>query len=128
MTLRAPRGGMPPPATAVLPDGTTLFLAPLADDVTRQYGEEFPDTRDRYGDAWRDWCVHDTQFLVGWAALGDAVLEPNLRWLAGVLSARDFPLARLARTPELAADAVADQGGETGELAARLRAAAATVR
>jgi hypothetical protein len=124
VTLHAPRGGVQPPDTVALDGGETLFVTQIAHEVTRRYGEEYPDSEAQYGPAWRDWCVHDTRFLIGWAALGDDVLARNVRWLADVLAARKFPLDRLARTLDLAADAVAEQGAD--EIAARLRAATRT--
>ena len=102
-----------------------LELRPMADEVTRRYAVEFPDEDERYDPAvWRAWCRHDTSYLLQWAILdreGFADLGANVAWLARVLSSRDFPLDRLARTLELAADLVAEQGRD--DVAARLREA-----
>ena len=102
-----------------------MELRPLADEVTERYAAEFPDEDERYDPAvWRAWCRHDTQYMLQWAALdveGYADVQANVAWLAEVLEARAFPLDRLARTLELAADVVAEQGRD--DVADRLRAA-----
>ena len=102
-----------------------LELRPIADEVTRRYAVEFPDEDERYDpQVWRAWCRHDTQYLLQWAILdreGFADLEANVGWLAGVLDSRGFPLDRLARTLELAADVVAEH--DRDDVAARLREA-----
>jgi len=134
VTTRPPRGGTPPPDTATLPNGEVLFLAPLAHEVCRRYLLEFPDDAERYGaEAARAWCVHDTQYLLAWAAMdaadGGGHLARNLEWLARVLAARDFPLDRLVRDLELAADVVAEAHGDAAAaVAERLRADTAVVR
>lgn len=126
MSRPAPPGGWPPPAEARL-DGRTVPLVPLAEAVTERYFERYPEDLERYGEAGRDWERHDTQHLLNWA-IGDAEgfvdLERQVRWLAGVLAARNFPLDHLAGNLELAADVVAERlpGGE--RVAERLRAAA----
>lgn len=121
--LRPPRGGAQPPATVTVA-GEPLFLAPLAHEVARRYFAEFPDDRDRYGDAGFDWAVHDTQYLLYWASLGEEVFAPNLRWLCELLDARGFPAERLTRNLELAADVVAEQHPASAALAAVLRSGA----
>jgi hypothetical protein len=67
-------------------------------------------------------CLH-------WAVLdveGSADVEREVAWLASILSARGFPLERLARNLELAADVVAEGVAAPGAAVAdRLRAAAA---
>jgi hypothetical protein len=67
-----------------------------------------------YGDAGIAWCVHDTQYLLAWAVL-DLDLKghfaESVTWLARLLAARDFPLDRLARDLELAAEAVDEEYG-----------------
>lgn len=97
-----------------LPDGTAIDLEPLAREVCHRYREEFPDERERYGDAVDAWCRHDNRHLLNWAALslsGFVDFEAKVRWLAGVLEARGFPLSRLARNLELAAGVVEDEPG-----------------
>ena len=124
-----PPSGWPPPDTAQLA-GTTLDLHALAEHVADRYFERYPEDLDRYGEAARAWECHDTQHLLNWA-VGDvegwADLDAQVRWLAGVLGARGFPLDHLAGNLELAADVV-DEHVEAGAPAARrLRAAAATL-
>ena len=83
-----------------------LQLEPLAREVCRQYAGEFPDESERYGTAGSAWCVHDNQHLLSWAAdsvRGYLDMHQQVAWLASVLEARDFPLARLARNLDLAA-------------------------
>jgi hypothetical protein len=126
--LRPPRGGTPPPDRALLDGGEAAFLAPLAHETTVRYGAEFPDERERYGDAWFDWCLHDTQWILSWAAAGEDVLDAQLAWLAELLAARDFPLERVRRCVELAADVVDERHGEeAGAVSGRLRTAAAAL-
>jgi hypothetical protein len=104
-----PPSGTPPPATAELRDGTTLDLRSLAIEICRRYRLEFPDERKRYGDVGVAWCIHDNQHILNWAVTdwnGFGGLRSQLEWLAGVLDAREFPVSRLARNLELAADVV----------------------
>jgi hypothetical protein len=108
-----PPGGPPPPATAKLRDAGTLDLRAIAESICGRYSAEFPDERDRYGDAGMAWCLHDNQHIVNWAvteANGLGGFERQLDWLAGVLEARDFPLDRLARDLEIAASVVGEHG------------------
>ena len=110
----APPGGHPPPEHAEASDGSRIALRPLAEEVCRRYRTEFPDERERYGDAGIAWCVHDNQHILNWAFLGDrgwVDLDRQLDWLARVLGARDFPVERLARNLELAADVAEEQVG-----------------
>ena len=121
----APPSGAPAPESA-----GGLDLRVLAERVTERYGHEFPDEDERYEPAiWRAWCRHDAQYLLQWGILdadGVVSLDEQVAWLARVLKARDFPLDRLARTLELCADAVAEEGRE--DAAERLRAATAATR
>lgn len=131
MTRRvAPPTGSPPPASATLA-GRTIDLRPLAEAVADRYFVEFPDDLRRYGDAARAWEVHDTSYCLLWAVLdveGWHDLEQRVAWLAVVLRSRGFPLARLARNLELAADVVDERVTAGGApVAGRLRAAAASV-
>ena len=113
-----PPGGAPAPEEA-----GGLDLRALGDQVTKRYGEEFPDEDERYEPAiWRAWCRHDAQYLMQWAILdgaGAVDLGEQVAWLARVLEAREFPLDRLARTLELCADALAAEGADVA--AGRLR-------
>jgi MerR family transcriptional regulator, light-induced transcriptional regulator len=130
-SLRPP-GGTAPPVTTRL-DGTELTLEPLAHEICRRYREEHPDEATRYGDAGQAWCVHDTLYLLAWAAddlrLGGGQLEGNVGWLAQVLEARAFPVDRLARGLQIAADVLVDnEVPRAAALARLLRRAAATAR
>jgi len=130
MTRTAPPSGWPPPTEAQL-GATRIELEPLAAVISDRYFERFPEDLERYGDAGRQWEIHDTQHLLNWA-IGDVEgfvdLDKQAAWLARVLSARDFPLEHLAVNLELAADVVADQVAGGSAVAERLRGAAATVR
>ena len=58
-----------------------------------------------------EWCRHDNRYILSWAALalrGYEDFNARIEWLAEVLGARDFPLDRLARDLEIAADVVPD--------------------
>jgi hypothetical protein len=124
---RRPSGS--PPPTAVTLDERRIELAPLLDAIADRYFAEFPADLERYGEAARDWELHDTAHCINWAALdvrGFASLDRNITWLADILRARDFPLEQLARNLELAADVCAAQLSEA--VAARLRNAATHVR
>jgi hypothetical protein len=106
-----PPSGYPPPAEAQLGDGPALDLGALAAEICSRYRAEFPDEEARYGDAGMAWCVHDNQHLLNWAvteANGYGGFDRQVAWLAGVLDARDFPLDRLARDLEIAAEVVGD--------------------
>jgi hypothetical protein len=120
---------MAPPTDAVLAgEHVPVALVPLAQEICRRYRAEFPDEQGRYGDAGVAWCVHDNQHILNWAIgarNGRVDLERELAWLARVLEARHFPLDRLARDLEIAADVVRER---YESLAAELSAGAAFVR
>lgn len=133
MNRLEPPSGQPPPTEARLGDGPPIDLPALAREICRRYRGEFPDEAERYGDAGNAWCVHDNQHILNWAAgavNGYVDLERELGWLARVLEARDFPLDRLARNLDLAAEVGREQvGGARGDgLAAELGRGAAFVR
>jgi hypothetical protein len=111
--------------------GGELDLVALAAEVCDRYRAEYPDERERYGDAGMAWCRHDNQHLLNWAVAdvhaGHVSLLDQVAWLARVLEARDFPLDRLARNLEIDAEVVAERVGDAA-LADRLRDAAAFVR
>lgn len=113
--MTEPPSGQPPPETV-----NGVDLVALATEICARYRAEFPDEEQRYGPAGQAWCLHDNQYILAWALLGPEVLEPNVAWLAGVLAARDFPLERLRRDLEIAAEVCPDA-------AEALRAAAAAV-
>ena len=124
--LRPPEGGTTPPAAETLSGGAVVELGPIARRVAERYFAEFPDDLERYGEAARAWCVHDTQYLLAWliqdARLGAPIFERQLNWLAKLLDARGYPLARLERHLALLAEEVA-AGVDDGErLARRVRA------
>jgi len=119
---------MPPPATSEI-DGRRVDLVALADEVCRRYELEYPDEQERYGEAGGEWCRHDNQWLLQWAIAdvqGATQLDEQVRWLARVLKARDFPIARLAHDLRIASDVVSQAGlGDGGAVvAARLASAA----
>ena len=126
-----PSGGTPPPATAFV-RGEAIHLAPLAHEISRRFLLEFPDERERYGDAALAWCVHDNQWLLGWAAedleVGGTHFADNVRWLARLLRARDYPTERLVRDLELAAQVVGGENDARRELADKLRQGADLLR
>lgn len=134
MSRPAPPGGATPPAEVYLPDGAAIDLRPLARAICERYRAEYPDEQERYGPAGIQWCLHDNQYLLAWAFQdardGTVRLDEQALWLARVLAARDFPVPRLARDLEIAAE-VTHGHPAFAELAAgvseRLAAAAAAV-
>lgn len=129
MTKRLARpSGELPPAYATLLDGSKLALPPLAAQATAHYVEAFPDEDERYTPEWREWCTHDNQHVLRWAIdaqRGLVDLWEQISWLARVLDARDYPLDRLARSLELAADVLDEHvGAGVAGAASELRAAA----
>jgi hypothetical protein len=130
MTLRPPSGS-PPPHEATI-GGRVVALGPLADTICERYRDEYPDEQERYGAAGMAWCRHDNQWLLSWAvadARGFIDMREQASWLARVLHARDFPVPRLVRDLEIAAEVVEAGafGEESAAVAARLRAAADAV-
>ena len=123
--------GQPAPPSSRAPEtarlhGAELDLTGPAREVCRRYRLEFPDEEGRYGDAGMAWCVHDNQHILSWAAMAVEYglgMERQLEWLADVLRNRDFPLDRLVRNLEIAAEVVED-----AELGERLLAGASLVR
>jgi hypothetical protein len=115
----------PAPGTAQL-HGAPFDLVAPAREICRRYRLEFPDEEGRYGDAGMAWCVHDNQHILSWAAMAveyDLGMERQLEWLAEVLGNRDFPIERLVRNLEIAAEVVEDAA-----VAERLLAGAEFVR
>ena len=105
----APPSGQPPPVRAELGDGTVVDLEALAREVCDRYRAEYPDEEERYGEVGQQWCRHDNQHILAWAAgdvAGHVDFEKEIRWLAGVLGARGFPLPSLADDLEIAAEVV----------------------
>ena len=105
---RAPNGGAAP-EVAELPGGARLELIASAREIARRHRSEFSDEEERYGDRGLEWCAYDNQWIFAWAAAAAAGyedLDQQIRWLAGVLDARDYPVERLARNLELAGEVV----------------------
>ena len=120
---RAPSGGAPP-EVAELPEGGQLELTAPAREIARRHRAEFPDEEELYGDRGLEWCTYDNQWILAWAAAEAAGFENlgrQIEWLAGILDARGYPVERLARDLEIAADVVAP-------LRAVLESGAKTVR
>lgn len=112
MTTLQPPSGEPPPESAVLPEGEEVDLVPIALEICSRYRDAFPDEQQRYGDAGHAWCVHDNLYQLFWAfeaASGYLDMTIEVAWLARVLESRDFPLVRLARNLEIAADVLQEQ-------------------
>ena len=132
--LRPPEGGDEAPrVSSPLGGGQPLDLVALATTICTRYRLEYPDERERYGDAGIAWCVHDNQHLLNWATEsvnGEFDIRPEVAWLATVLEARDFPTDRLARDLDIGADVVLAQVDGPGgrALAAVLTATADFVR
>ena len=128
----APPSGHPPPEQTQLDNGAVLDLRELAGEICRRYRAAYPDEQGRYGEAGVAWCVHDNQHLINWAVIearGLGPMDADVRWLAGVLEARGFPLDRLAHDLEMAADVVADRAPQAAPaVAGALRRSAALVR
>lgn len=127
----SPPSGMPPPVAALSPLGQELDLRALAKQTCSAYDAEFPDERERYGPAGIQWCVHDNQHVVNWAALsltGGLPFFEQIAWLAGVLEARGFPLDRLARSLELCAQTIGQRHPDEHALIERLGHGATFVR
>lgn len=128
---RSPTGGQPPPRAARV-ENMQLDLEGLAADICDRYHAEFTDEEARFGDAGRDWCRHDNQWLLSWAVndiLGLDELDRQALWLANVLASRDFPVDRLVRNIQIAAEvATARVPAPVGtQLATRLTSAAVAV-
>jgi hypothetical protein len=127
----APPSGQPPPIRAEMADGTAVDLAALAAEVCARYRGEYPDEEERYGEAGHLWCLHDNQHLLNWAVLdtlGYVVMDEQVAWLAKVLEAREFPLDRLARDLDIAAEVLGERVPGSDAVGAALTRAAAMVR
>ena len=132
MRLRPPSGGMAPPVTATLLDGTPLDLVPLAREIADEHLARHPEEVERYGEAVRAWCVHDNQHLLNWAALdlaGAVDFDAQLGWLTNVLTSRGYPLESVADDLRTAALVLARPPSSDARraLANRLAAAATTI-
>jgi hypothetical protein len=120
--------GWPPPVSSCTPDGREIDLVRVARRACVGFVAEFPDYATQYGPAGMPWCVHDTQHILNWAVLslgGSVEFEHELAWLARVLEAREFSLARLVRGVELLAGAVREDYPDLSEVAERVDSGAA---
>jgi hypothetical protein len=118
--LLPPSGGDEAPRmSAPLLGGEPLDLIALATAICQQYRGEFPDERDRYGEAGIAWCVHDNQHLLNWAvetSNGYFDIKHEVAWLANILEARLFPIDRLARNLDIGAEVTQREvPGEPGQ-------------
>ena len=126
-----PPGGSPPPTHAELA-GERVDLVILAAEICERYRAHYADEAERYGDAGQDWCRHDNQWLLSWAAgdvQGVTDLDEQACWLARVLRARDFPVERLAYNLRLAGEVTRERlaAGPGAQLDGVLRRAARAV-
>jgi hypothetical protein len=134
MNRTKPPSGATPPQMFELTDGTTIDLGPLARQLSERYYETYPDDLERYGDAGRAWCEHDSRYLLAWALedarAGTVDCVAQVAWLGRVLSARDFPIDRLAYHVELTATLLRTASLEhtADRAAARLADAASQLR
>jgi hypothetical protein len=123
---------MPPPTDTVL-DGQTIPLTPLAEAASRRHLARHPDDVETYGEqlAW-DWCVHDLSHVLSWAFAERAGLDDlskQMRWLATLLAAREYPVDNLADSLQECAAVVRDAHPGAGDpVAARLDAVAEEIR
>jgi hypothetical protein len=120
----APPSGTAPPERVRSPHGRQIDLVEIARKTCIAYDHEFPDERERYGPAGAEWCRHDTQHLLNWAVLSltqELDYERELSWLARVLEARNFPLPRLARCPELLAQTTRESVPNEPQIAERVQ-------
>ena len=118
-----PPSGAPPPMQAQHSDGTPIDLEALARQVCERYRQEYPDEAARYGESGIEWCLHDNKYIFAWAVQdardGTVRLGEQTQWLARVLGSRGFPVPRLARNLEIAAE-VALAGDQLGPLAGKV--------
>jgi hypothetical protein len=125
-----PPGGAPPPTLAEV-DGWQLDLVSLARTICEHYDRIYPDERERYGPGGRQWCHHDNQWLLSWAAadvIGAVDLNEQACWLARVLHSRGFPIERLVRNLMLAAEVIRESElGPAGPAVAERLESASTV-
>jgi hypothetical protein len=133
MSRVAPLGGVNPPESFELADGTLVDLGPLAHLISQLYYDVYPDDLERYGTAGQAWCEHDGRYLLAWgledARAGTVDCVEQVAWLGRVLKARAFPIERVARHVELTAAVLRSSDvGEVGQRAAdRLTEAASAL-
>ena len=134
MNRTEPPSGDPPPQTFELTAGTKIDLGPLARQLSARYYETYPDDLERYGDAGRAWCEHDSRYLLAWALedgrSGAVDCVAQVAWLGRVLTARAFPVDRLVHHVELTATLLRTValGHTTDRAAERMADAASQLR
>ena len=104
-------GGDPPPAQ----------YRSAAEEIARRHLAAHPDEVERFGEHTYAWCVHDNQYILAWAADPYVDFDKEIRWLAGLLAARGYPLGSLADDLEIAAEVVPEFGARLREVAAVVR-------
>ena len=87
----------------------------LALTVTSRVYAQFPELDSRYGPSGREKADRDDAYLVQWAIdaarFGSAsTFLRNVRWLADVLQARQFPAGVFDRTLEIVRETLAESG------------------
>ncbi len=123
-------GATAPPAHATLA-GEVVDFAPIIDIVAHRYFAEGHPHGNVPELLARRWHAHDTAYLLQWAiddVAGYGSLERELRWLADVLSSRDFPLDGLVVNLEVMAEVIEFNLRLPTELVMRLRHGARLVR
>lgn len=95
--------------------GFPSHMLDLAESVCAEYYRLYPDTDERYGGRGRAYCAHDNAYLAAWIVSAveldsPASLARDVRWLADLLAARDFPMDRFVRNLRLVAAAVVADG------------------
>ena len=125
----APPSGWKAPTTLTTLSGEEIDLIGPARSATEAFIAECPAYLERYGEAGRQWCIHDHQHVLNWALIrSEERFAEEIDWLRGILEARDFPLEWLARGTELLADAFQQARPDLSATAERLRGGAARVR
>jgi len=135
MSRALPPTGADPPQEVRTGAGAVVELMPLALEICRRYALEFSDEHERYGSTGEAWCLHDNQYLLAWAIQdardGTVDLIEQAMWLRDVLDRRGFPVDRLARNLQMAAEVASGRLPEAPlaqAVAERLAAAAAAVQ
>jgi hypothetical protein len=112
-------GDVAPRLSSPLRGGEPIDLVAVATEICHRYRNEFPDEKERYGDAGNAWCVHDNQHMLNWAVEtvnGYFDINQEVAWLANILDARQFPTDRLARNLDIGAEVVRETlTGEPGK-------------
>lgn|GEM_PF-356156 len=104
-------------------------LLPVAERICERFYRAFPDTDAQYGARGRSFCAHDNAYLAGWLLEGVERRNPesfrrNVHWLAGVLTARGFPLDRFIRNVRMVVEVLIEEALAPAEAAESVAAAA----